>query len=522
MSADGQQPRAFDVFLRIRPFLPEEQQRGETQVVRADEDGQTLWLTAPVDSHAARSGERQSRCSFTHIFDTESTQSDVFQRTVRPMIDALGRGESSALMAYGVSNSGKTFTMRGEADTERAGLVPRTVAELQRLVTLAKSNASESVFMPQRDKLTLSAIEIYNDTLHDLLADFEIAPAPRDRRARSRSRSRPRIRGTADATSTVRLSTHAGGRVLLEGAKKVPLDDADLVRRALAFAQQRRRTAQTALNSGSSRGHMVLCVSLRRFLGTSTGRRQDVSSFQTAQLLLVDLAGIERRRTLEAAAARCDNTPTPAAEEVPQVKSEEEHAALVARVRERSQSKFRKSVVRKGSVSGSSVADIVALNSASSSASAASSASSSSKTPTKPIKKRAVTRRSSQQETGGINASLMHLGHCLRTAAAGHGRRASLQTRRCQLTRLLGGLLGGEHGRAAMLVCVYPGGADYDEKLHALGYAGVARQITLRAEQKRVLLEAAPEASKPAEKTPRGRRIIDKVASKFRAATPSR
>jgi polynucleotide 5'-kinase involved in rRNA processing len=64
-----------------------------------------------------------------YIFDgnsipIEQSQNDVFNIVAKPIVDSAILGYSGTIIAYGPTNSGKTYTMRGKSGSEM-GIMPR-------------------------------------------------------------------------------------------------------------------------------------------------------------------------------------------------------------------------------------------------------------------------------------------------------------------------------------------------------------------------------------------------------------
>lgn len=61
-----------------------------------------------------------------YIFESgsETTQADVYATIAKPIVDSAIQGYSGTIIAYGPTNSGKTFTMRGGQDNHM-GIMPR-------------------------------------------------------------------------------------------------------------------------------------------------------------------------------------------------------------------------------------------------------------------------------------------------------------------------------------------------------------------------------------------------------------
>jgi len=65
--------------------------------------------------------------TFTHVFPPTTQQLEFFAQTTLPLVRSLLDGEDSLLFAYGVTNSGKTYTMQGGSGQSSAGILPRTI-----------------------------------------------------------------------------------------------------------------------------------------------------------------------------------------------------------------------------------------------------------------------------------------------------------------------------------------------------------------------------------------------------------
>jgi len=70
---------------------------------------------------------QSSTYSFSHIFPPATIQSDFFTKTTLPLVQDLLHGQNALLFAYGVTNSGKTYTVQGSGDPSSAGILPRTL-----------------------------------------------------------------------------------------------------------------------------------------------------------------------------------------------------------------------------------------------------------------------------------------------------------------------------------------------------------------------------------------------------------
>eukprot|EP01056_Protomagalhaensia_sp_Gyna25_P006123 Protomagalhaensia_sp_Gyna_25__6122@NODE_995_length_2317_cov_16_268218_g793_i0_p2_GENE_NODE_995_length_2317_cov_16_268218_g793_i0NODE_995_length_2317_cov_16_268218_g793_i0_p2_ORF_typecomplete_len223_score25_43Kinesin/PF00225_23/5_1e36Microtub_bd/PF16796_5/1e22AAA_22/PF13401_6/0_0037AAA_16/PF13191_6/0_013DUF815/PF05673_13/0_024AAA_24/PF13479_6/0_03DUF927/PF06048_11/0_18AAA/PF00004_29/0_23AAA_7/PF12775_7/0_22_NODE_995_length_2317_cov_16_268218_g793_i015312199 len=105
--------------------------------------------------------------SFDGVLESQSSQAEVYTTVVAPIVERFLQGYNVAVLAYGQSGSGKTYTIEGVVtDANRQGVVPRAGGAILR--HMAESQ-SESV----RCNLEASMIEVYCERLRDLLLNKE-------------------------------------------------------------------------------------------------------------------------------------------------------------------------------------------------------------------------------------------------------------------------------------------------------------------------------------------------------------
>ena len=184
------------------------------------------------------------------------SQEDVFKDCKSLMVSVLD-GYNVCIFAYGQSGTGKTFTMNGTEDLP--GLVPRAMVEIFDVV-----GDEYRASMYQHDCF-VSMIEIYNETIRDLLRDPKA-----DSSKVKFDIMRDNLVGmyVKDLTSEqVHTASHA---------KKV-----------IESGNKNRITSSTGLNDQSSRSHMVVTMTVR------THQKKSGDQY-VGKLSLVDLAGSER------------------------------------------------------------------------------------------------------------------------------------------------------------------------------------------------------------------------------------
>jgi kinesin family protein 3/17 len=118
------------------------------------------------------------------VFDVKASQQQVFQRAVMPIVDSVLDGYNGTIFCYGQTGAGKTFTMQGipsiaDGQGDLAGLIPRTSERIFSTIyarsrsqstttTTSTTTSTKTVVLIQ-----VSFLEIYNETVHDLLSSYQ-------------------------------------------------------------------------------------------------------------------------------------------------------------------------------------------------------------------------------------------------------------------------------------------------------------------------------------------------------------
>ncbi|XP_071316793.1 uncharacterized protein [Trachinotus anak] len=195
---------------------------------------------------------------FDKVYPQSSTQEDVFAGTL-PVITSCVDGYNVCILAYGQTGSGKTYTMMGSK--ENPGVNIRSIQELLRTCA-EKEKVSYT--------LKISMLEIYNDTLNDLLTKSPSAAL--DIRVQGKSVSVPGL-------TQIQVQTEADILSVMETGEK------------------NRKIASTKMNIQSSRSHLVVALEVE-----SSDEVSGLTSRGT--LTLCDLAGSERISKTEAEGQR--------------------------------------------------------------------------------------------------------------------------------------------------------------------------------------------------------------------------
>jgi hypothetical protein len=226
---------------------------------------------------------------FDKVFGPYSTQEDVYDDAVRPVVDEVLDGYNCTIFAYGQTGTGKTHTMEGDhqgcADSpetlpEDAGIIPRAMAHV-----FASLNASGAEY-----SVRCTFLELYNEEITDLLnPDAPAGPEPAPTAAMAPPSSGPGAGKHSSATGRHALMEDGKGGVAVRHLTEVCVSSPADIFAHLAAGSNRRRTAETLCNKQSSRSHSVFTVSVHARETNAEG--EDV--VKCGKLNLVDLAGSE-------------------------------------------------------------------------------------------------------------------------------------------------------------------------------------------------------------------------------------
>ncbi|NWX28989.1 KIFC3 protein, partial [Notiomystis cincta] len=188
----------------------------------------------------------------SHLLLTLPCLPQVFQE-VQALVTSCIDGYNVCIFAYGQTGAGKTYTMEGTA--ANPGINQRA---LQLLFSEVRGKAADWDYT-----ITVSAAEIYNEALRDLLGK-----EPQEK-------------------LEIKLCPDGSGQLYVPGLTEFRVQSVEDINKVFEFGHVKRVTECTNLNEHSSRSHALLIVTVRG-LDRSTGLRT------TGKLNLVDLAGSER------------------------------------------------------------------------------------------------------------------------------------------------------------------------------------------------------------------------------------
>ncbi|XP_050990781.1 kinesin-like protein KIFC3 isoform X5 [Labeo rohita] len=233
------------VLCRVRPICAGETDAADTKnIVTFDSDDDAVL-------YLSNKGKLMT-FELDKVFSTQATQEEVFQE-VQSLVTSCIDGFNVCIFAYGQTGSGKTYTMEG---------IPEDPGINQRALRLLFSEVSEK--KPDWDyKITVSMVEIYNETLRNLLGD------------------------NPNEKLDIKMCPDGSGQLYVPGLTEFAVESVEDINKVFDLGHMNRATACTNLNEHSSRSHALLIITVAGF-NSSTGHRT------SGKLNLVDLAGSER------------------------------------------------------------------------------------------------------------------------------------------------------------------------------------------------------------------------------------
>lgn len=253
---DEQRPRR-----KLRnDFYEDNQPQGESvhSIVDVVDENMIVFNPKRTQKNKAACGNacrtKEQNYMFDHVYDMNASQTNVYNSIGRPLLDGVMDGYNASIFAYGTTGCGKTHTISGTP--ESPGIIFLSMQDLFSRIENLKDRFSISV--------TVSYLQIYNETIQDLLAP--------------------------DTTASLELREGLDKGIIVTNLSAQTPKSAEEVAEIVRTGNANRAVAATQSNAVSSRSHAVLMVRVQqrdRDGGTSEEHR-------TSILSIIDLAGSER------------------------------------------------------------------------------------------------------------------------------------------------------------------------------------------------------------------------------------
>ncbi|CAG5928389.1 unnamed protein product [Menidia menidia] len=245
------------VVVRCRPPSRKEESNGPAgTIVQMDlRLGQVI-----LKNPRAPPSEPQKTFTFDAVYDANSKQRDLYDESVRPLIDSVLAGFNGTIFAYGQTGTGKTYTMQGAwLDPEKRGVIPNAFDHIFTHISRSQSDKQYLV--------RASYLEIYLEEIRDLLD-------PNHGIARGLE-----LRESPDTGVYVQDLTSCVCKSIKE------------IEEVMNVGNQARAVGATDMNEHSSRSHALFLITVECSQPGPDGRKH----IRVGRLNLVDLAGSERQ-----------------------------------------------------------------------------------------------------------------------------------------------------------------------------------------------------------------------------------
>ncbi|KAL2736593.1 hypothetical protein V1477_013102 [Vespula maculifrons] len=253
--------QCVQVVVRCRPMDEKETARNCVRVVDVIPSRGVVEIRHPRDDPST---DNVKVFTFDAVYDWRSTQQELYEETVRPLVSSVLDGFNGTIFAYGQTGTGKTYTMEGsKMEHEKRGIIPRSFEHIFNHI-----GRSENMQYLVR----ASYLEIYQEEIRDLLH--------RDQSLRFELKEKPE------------------SGVFVKDLSTAVCKSAAEIQRLMNEGNQNRTIGATNMNEHSSRSHAIFLITIEM------GSIGDNGGIRVGRLNLVDLAGSERQSKTGASGER--------------------------------------------------------------------------------------------------------------------------------------------------------------------------------------------------------------------------
>ncbi|KAM6072935.1 centromere-associated protein E isoform 2-T2 [Theristicus caerulescens] len=238
---------AVTVCVRVRPLIARE---------NALEDKVSLHWKSENNTISEVNGTKVF--SYDRVFHSSDNTQQLYEGVAVPIIQSAVQGYNGTIFAYGQTASGKTYTMMGNEDS--VGIIPKAIQHVFKIICE----------IPDREfLLRVSYMEIYNETITDLLCDI-------------------RKKKPLGIREDVNRNTYVED--LIEEVVVAPEQVMEWIRKG----EKNRHYGETKMNEHSSRSHTIFRMIIESRERSDPANANCDGAVMVSHLNLVDLAGSER------------------------------------------------------------------------------------------------------------------------------------------------------------------------------------------------------------------------------------
>ena len=283
--------------VRCRPLNEKELGLG-VKCINILPDEKTILVENKVEQ---KNDGRQCQYTMDKVFGEGVTQEELFEEIGMPIIASFLNGYNCTIFCYGQTGAGKTHTMMGPLDAlyetkaSSHGLIPRILDfifnEKEKVNNIITNNTTEKCSKIKIDVKTC-CMEIYQENIIDLLGTSNIAEMNGGKGGMMKDNN------TQNEKLKVKEDSKRG--MYIDGITEVPVSNAKEAKDVILKGLKSRHVAATAMNSESSRSHLIFTI----YLNASYLRNEGGSVSKASRLHLIDLAGSERQKQTKAEGSR--------------------------------------------------------------------------------------------------------------------------------------------------------------------------------------------------------------------------
>ncbi|KAL5335240.1 kinesin motor domain-containing protein [Aspergillus crustosus] len=237
--------------------------------VGSESSANTEWMVDARRGLLVYNGKEGGDYYYDNLFSAIENNARVYDSAAKRLVRRVMEGYHGTVFAYGMTGTGKTFSMQGTATSP--GVIPLAITDIFSFIRET----------PHREfLLRVSYLEIYNEKIHDLLSASAGTVATQQEEIKLREDSKRGVYATPLKEEIVQSPTQ--------------------LLRVIARGDHARRTSSTQFNARSSRSHAVVQIVVesreRVPAGTTQDRRSGLApgGVRVSTLSLIDLAGSER------------------------------------------------------------------------------------------------------------------------------------------------------------------------------------------------------------------------------------
>ncbi|XP_020343246.1 kinesin-like protein KIF3B [Oncorhynchus kisutch] len=249
----SRQCEAVKVVVRCRPFNRREETMDNDNILEVNTKLGQITLRNP----RASPEEPMKSFTFDAVYDSESKQSDIYDDTVRPLVDSVLQGFNGTILAYGQTGTGKTFTMLGMPTDNERGIIPNSFNHIFTQISRSQN---------QQYLVRASYLEIYREEVRDLLCK--------------------------DNNKKLDLKENPDSGVYVKDLSSVVSKNVTEIEHVMNIGDQSRSVGFTNMNERSSRSHAIFMITVECSEKGADGE----DHIRVGKLNMVDLAGSERQR----------------------------------------------------------------------------------------------------------------------------------------------------------------------------------------------------------------------------------